>query len=403
MPASEPAPGSAFSLPAEPTPLVEALLGWAVREKATDVHFAPVPEGCVVRARVDGLLRDLSTLDHAVFPRVLGHLKVLAEMDIAERRKPQDGRISRVIEDRPVDFRVSSIPTLHGESLVLRVLDRMAGLRTIEQLGLPPRETRVLRSLLAQPNGLLVVTGPTGAGKTTTLYAALLELVSPERNVLTIEDPIEYEVPRVLQTAVRERLGVTFAGLLRSILRHDPDVIMVGEVRDAETAEVSVRAALTGHLVLTSLHTERAAHAVSALLNFGVKSYALAPALRGVLAQRLIREICPGCKKKFPYGERTLDDPDLAEALAEGEEPSFSVGMGCEACFRSGYRGRRGIFEVLEVNEEVRKRILRAAAAEEIEEAAVRSGMTTLRRNGFRAVLQGATTVEEVVRVVHIE
>jgi type II secretory ATPase GspE/PulE/Tfp pilus assembly ATPase PilB-like protein len=374
-----------------------------VGEKATDLHFSPHEGGGVVRGRVDGLLREVHQLDGNLLNKVSSRIKVLAEMDIAEKRRPQDGRISRVLEDRAVDFRVSTIPTLYGESVVLRILDRSSGLRAIDQLGMPPREVKLLRSFLAEPSGLIIVTGPTGAGKTTTLYAGLQALAIPERNCLTIEDPIEYEIPRVLQTAVQHRLGVTFAGLLRSILRHDPDVIMVGEIRDAETAEVSVRAALTGHLVLTSLHTERAVHAISALLNFGVKPYALAPALRGVVAQQLFRVICPSCKSVFEYGEKLLDDPDFAEILPEGSKPSFSIGLGCDECFRSGYRGRRGLFEILEVNGAIRKLILRAASAEEIELAAVESGMMTLRRNGFRAVLEGLTTVEEVVRAVNID
>ncbi len=389
--------------PSDPAALVDALLAWAVREGATDLHFSPFSEGFLVRGRIDGVLRDVHALDGASFPKVVSRLKVMAEMDIAEKRRPQDGRISLVVEDRPVDFRASSIPGLLGESIALRVQDRSAGLRALDQLGLPAREVRVFRSFLSHANGMMIVSGPTGAGKTTTLYAALKEVASPDRNVLTIEDPIEYELHRVLQTAVHARLGVTFAGLLRSILRHDPDVIMVGEIRDGETAKVAVRAALTGHLVLTSLHTGKASHGVSALLNFGVKPYALAPALRGVMAQALLRTICPGCKTRYEYGEQILGDPDFEGILKEGEQPSFSMGMGCDACFQSGYRGRTGIFEVLEVDEEVRKAILRSAGAGEIERTAVEAGMVTLRKNGFRAVLAGVTTIEEVVGSVHIE
>ncbi len=391
------------NLPQEPAALSEALLAGAVERGATDIHFAPVPDGCMVRARVDGLLRDLHHLNGNLYPKVISRLKVLAEIDIAEKRRPQDGRFSWIFKEREVDFRVSAIPTLHGESLVLRVLERSTGLRKIEQLGLSPKEVRLFRSLIEHSSGIIVVTGPTGSGKTTTLYAALLELATPEQNVMTIEDPIEYEIPRVLQTAVHQRLDVTFAALLRGILRHDPDIIMVGEVRDAETAEVSVRAALTGHLVLTSLHTQRAANAISVLLNFGIKPYALAPALRGVLAQQLIREICPSCKTRFEYGESLLGQPEFAEVLREGEKPSFSIGLGCPSCFHSGYRGRRGIFEILPCNATIQKLVLDSSGPEEIENSAVQSGMITLRKNGFRAVLEGLTTVEEVVRAIPVE
>jgi type II secretory ATPase GspE/PulE/Tfp pilus assembly ATPase PilB-like protein len=276
-------------------------------------------------------------------------------------------------------------------------------LRALDQLGLTPREARDFRSFLSEPSGLIIVTGPTGAGKTSTLYAALLLAAAPERNVISIEDPIEYEIHRVLQSAVHPRIDVGFATLLRSILRHDPDVIMVGEIRDSETAEVAVRAALTGHLVLTSLHTHRAADAIGVLLNLGVKPYALAPALKVVVAQQLIREICPKCKSTFEYGESMLNDPDFAELLPPGAKPSFSIGLGCDSCYRSGYRGRRGIFELLQVNEAIKKLILGSASAGEIEKSAMEAGMIPLKKNGFRLVLEGVTTVEEVVRAVQGE
>lgn len=391
------------SFPADPTSLAEELLRWAVSEGATDIHFVPRSDDCVVRARIDGLLRDIHTLDKVLYTKTVSRIKVLADIDIAEKRRPQDGRLSFLFEERPVDFRLSSIPTLHGESLALRVLDRTAGLRALDQLGLSTREIRTIRSFLSHSSGLIIVTGPTGAGKTTTMYAALQELAVPERNVLSIEDPIEYEISGVVQTAVQAKIDVTFAGLLRSILRHDPDVIMVGEVRDAETAEVAVRAALTGHLVLTSLHTQRAADAVSALLNLGVRPYALAPALKAVVAQQLVREICPKCRSSFEYGDSILSDPDCADLLPEGTKPSFSIGLGCEECFGSGYRGRRGIFEILDVSPEIQKMILQSRGAGEIESEALKGGMVTLRKSGFRAVLEGHTTVEEVVRAVQIE
>jgi type II secretory ATPase GspE/PulE/Tfp pilus assembly ATPase PilB-like protein len=388
--------------PSDPGPLVDELFLLAAREAATDIHLSPIAGGGLVRLRVDGLLRDVHRLEEALLLKVVSRIKVLAEMDIAEKRKPQDGRVTRVLGDRTVDFRVSAIPSLHGESLALRVLDRTAGVRRTSQLGLGERDVRLLGSLLAEPSGMIVVTGPTGAGKTTTLYAALLELASPERNVITIEDPIEYAVPGVTQTAVNPKAGTTFAGLLRSILRHDPDVIMVGEIRDAETADVAVRAALTGHVVLSSLHTQRAAEAVAALLSFGVKPYSLAPALRGVIAQQLIREICPGCKTRFEYGEQLLGHPDFAGLLAPGLKPSFSVGHGCERCFHSGYRGRLPIVEILQVNDAIRSLILRCAGDAEIEAAAVAAGMATLRQSGFQCILEGKTTIEEVLKSVHV-
>lgn len=391
------------ALPEGIVPLVDALLERAVGEKATDIHFVPAADGGIVRIRVDGLLRDLHPLTRDAYPKVVGRIKVQAEIDIAERRRPQEGRFSLEVGGRRVDFRLSDVPTLHGESIVLRILDRQAGLLTLGGLGLSAKEIQVFRSVLTNPSGIVIVTGPTGAGKTTTLYAGLLELAVPERNVISIEDPIEYEIPRVLQTHVQPRLDVTFASLLRSLLRHDPDVILVGEVRDPETAEVAVRAALTGHLVLTSLHAHRTADAIATMRNLGVRPYALAPALRGVVAQQLVRRICPACRTRFEYGETLLDDPDFAGLLKEGERPSFSIGMGCDACFRSGYRGRQGIFEILPVDEEIRGMILDSAGTAEIEAAAVRSGMLTLRRRGFLAVLEGLTTVEEVIRVVQVE
>ena len=392
-----------LDLPSDPVSIVDTILLWATRERATDVHFSPLLGKIPVRARVDGELRDICELDAAIFRKVVARLKVLAEIDVAEKRRPQGGRFTMHLDDRPVDFRVSLLPTLHGESAVLRILDRQAGLKSIDDLGFSRREANIFRSLIANPSGIVVVTGPTGAGKTTTLYAALRTLAVTERNVVTIEDPIEYEIDRALQTAVRPELGITFASLLRSILRHDPDVLMIGEVRDADTAQVAVRAALTGHLVLTSLHTQSCAQAVTALLHFGVKPYALAPALRGVVAQQLVRTICPECKTTMEYGQELYSDPDLARVLPKGGTPSISMGEGCESCFQAGYRGRRAIFELMEVGEKLREAIFQVRSTTEIEKAAVESGMLTLRQRAFQVVLDGSTTVEEVVRAIPID
>ena len=279
--------------------IVDTLLAWGVREGATDLHLSAHLDGHLARARVDGQLRDLCVLPGEVFQRVVARVKVLAEADLAEHRRPQDRRFTASLGDHEVDFRVSVLPTHFGESVALRILDRSSGLLDMHQLGFTRRELAQVRSLLAQRGGLIVVSGPAGAGKTTTLYAALMELGGPERSIVTIEDPVEYEVARASQTSIRPDIGVTFPTLLRSVLRHDPDVILVGEIRDPETAQIAIRAALTGHLVLTSLHTRRAADTIIALQQLGARPYALAPALRGVIAQQLVALVCPACKTTF--------------------------------------------------------------------------------------------------------
>ncbi|MEM7233054.1 MAG: GspE/PulE family protein [Planctomycetota bacterium] len=394
---------SQFELPADASEAVDAILNWSVLKRATDIHFVPRADASVVRARIDGQLRDICEVDAETYRRYVSRLKVMAEVDIAERRRPQDGRLNRICDDRDVDFRLSLVPSIHGESVVLRVLDRSFGLVSLDGLGLGARETGRLRSLVSSPSGMVVVTGPTGAGKTTTLYAALAEASSPSRNAITIEDPVEYELPSVLQTAIQPKIGVHFADMLRSLLRHDPDVIMIGEIRDPETAAVAVRASLTGHLVLTSLHTQRASEAISTLVNLGVKPYALAPALQGVIAQQLVRKICASCRETFEYGDEVLADPDMARAIGEGETASFSIGNGCDECFQTGYRGRLPIVEILTINEAVRDTMYRDSSARAIERSAVECGMLTLRQKGFRAVTQGLTSIEEVVRAVPIE
>lgn len=393
-----------LTLPEDPVGLVDGLLAWAVNARATDLHFTPRPETALVRARVDGVLREIHSMPMDLFKRVVSRIKILAGVDIAEKRRPHDGRISWTFDDsRPVDFRLSAVPSLHGESVVLRVLDRSSGLLNLGQLGFSPRELGQFRSLITSPNGLVLVVGPTGAGKTTSLYAAVSEVACPERNVVTIEDPVEYGLTQILQTNVQTRIGLDFVDLLRSILRHDPDVILVGEIRDAETARVAVRAAHTGHLVLSSLHAQRASQAVAALFDFGVEPFAMASSLRGVVAQQLVRLICRECQTSFEYGDAVLNDPDFSRWLKEGQHLSFSIGMGCEACFQSGYAGRRALFEILEVGERLRETILTRPSATEVERVAVEMGMVSLRQNGFRSVLEGETTIEEVLQAVHVE
>jgi type II secretion system protein E len=375
--------------------LVNLLIEEAVSAEASDIHIEPSEDSLRVRYRIDGILYDLEAPPRRLQAAVTSRIKLMAELNIAERRLPQDGRIRMTLNGRRVDIRVSSIPTIHGESIVMRLLDRSSVFLPFDKLGFSRQTATAFDRLINQPNKILLVTGPTGSGKTTTLYAALDKINAPEKKIITIEDPVEYQLKGVNQIAVRPKIGLTFAGGLRHIVRQDPDVIMVGEIRDLETAEIAVHAALTGHLVFSTLHTNDAPGAITRLQDMGVEPYLIASVLSGVLAQRLVRRICQTC--------RVLDEPDPGDLLAIGVTDAHGVelfrGEGCEACRKTGYKGRVGIYELFIITEEIRSLILRKASTGEIRRVAVEQGMVTLREDSWTKARAGFTTVEEILRV----
>ncbi len=376
--------------------LVERVLEPAVEEKASDIHFEPFENEFKVRVRVDGTLRDAATLPPRLALPVVSRVKVLAGLNIAERRAPQDGRIRLVTAGRPVDLRVSTLPTQFGESVVLRVLDRGASPPGLSELGMSAAVETAVRAAVQRPSGLVLVTGPTGSGKTTTLYSCLRILNEPEVKILTAEDPVEYEIEGVMQLPVQPAIGLTFAAALRAFLRQDPDVLMVGEIRDLETAQIAIQAALTGHLVLSTLHTNDAAGAIARLVDMGVEPFLLSATLEAVLAQRLVRCVCPDCSE--PY---IPESSGLQSLGCESDVPGaagFRRGRGCGRCHGTGYRGRTGIFEWLPMRPPLRDLVLRRASAVVIRQQAISLGMETLRAAGLRAVVEGRTTVEEVAR-----
>jgi len=378
--------------------LINALLLEAVKEGASDVHVETQEKRVVVRFRVDGVLRDKLEPRRELAPLLVSRIKVMAKLDIAEKRVPQDGRVTLRIGGHDVDARVSTIPTQHGERVVMRLLEKGSLKLDMEALGMSARDRAVFARLLERPHGMLLVTGPTGSGKTTSLYAALQRLNDRKRNIMTVEDPIEYELPGVAQTQVNARTGMTFARGLRAILRQDPDVIMVGEIRDQETAEVAVRSAMTGHFVLSTLHTNSAVGSVTRLIDMGVERYLLAPMLVGVAAQRLVRRLCPACRR-----EDVASDADaalLGGALKAGD-PVWRV-VGCEACHGDGYRGRAGLYEVVAIDDAFQAMIHDGASEAEIEAHARRENPSLL-DDGVDKVRAGVTTVEEVARVVRDE
>ncbi|HSS27370.1 MAG TPA: type II secretion system ATPase GspE [Usitatibacter sp.] len=380
--------------------LINALLTQAVREGASDVHLEIFESRALVRFRVDGALRDVVEPRRGLHPAMVSRIKVMASLDIAEKRLPQDGRIALRIAGRPVDVRVSTIPTGSGERVVLRLLDKQAGRLTLDALGMDKPTSDRIDALVHEPHGIFLVTGPTGSGKTTTLYSALSRLDRKTRNILTVEDPVEYELDGIGQTQVNPRIDMTFARALRAILRQDPDVVMIGEIRDLETAQIAVQASLTGHLVLATLHTNDAPGAVTRLIDMGIEPYLLASTLNGVLAQRLVRKLCAECKSPYepPASERSVFGRVTPGVVNPGPDRLYRA-VGCGACNFSGYRGRTGIYELVIADDALRHRIHDNAAESELREYAVRSGMKRLRDDGLRWVLEGATSLDEVLRV----
>jgi general secretion pathway protein E len=373
--------------------LINALLTQAVREGASDIHLEIFESRALVRFRVDGALRDVVEPRRGLHPAMVSRIKVMASLDIAEKRLPQDGRIALRVAGRPIDVRVSTIPTANGERVVLRLLDKQAGRLTLDALGMAAPTRDAVDELIQAPHGIFLVTGPTGSGKTTTLYSALSRLDRKTRNILTVEDPIEYELDGVGQTQVNPRIEMTFARALRAILRQDPDVVMIGEIRDLETAQIAVQASLTGHLVLATLHTNDAPGAVTRLIDMGIEPYLLASTLNGVLAQRLVRKLCAECRA--PY------EPDAVERGAFGRAAPERLyrAAGCGACNFSGYRGRTGIYELLTADDALRHLVHDRAAESELRERAVAGGMIRLREDGLRWVREGVTSLDEVLRV----
>jgi general secretion pathway protein E len=392
--------------------LVNMLINRAVEQRASDIHIEPFENELKVRYRIDGVLHDIEQPPRRQQAAIVSRVKIMAKLNIAERRLPQDGRIKLRTMGKEIDLRVSTLPTLYGESVVLRILDRSSIVLDLEQLGFPADTLADFERLIVRPYGMILVTGPTGSGKTTTLYGALEKINSPDKKIITIEDPVEYQVSGVNQIHVKPQIGLTFANGLRSIVRQDPDVIMVGEIRDPETAEIAVQAALTGHLVFSTLHTNDAAGAVSRLLEMGVEDYLLASSLLGVLAQRLVRKVCVRCREAVPADEALLGAGDVTSATAARFANSAAQhvagapvyrAVGCEECSGTGYRGRSGIYELLLMSESVREQILKHASADAIKQTATAKGMRTLRDDGWLKVREGTTTVAEVLRVTQEE
>jgi type II secretion system protein E len=386
------------ALAKEPTVinLVNLIIVQAIENRASDIHVEPFEKELKVKYRIDGILREMPPPPKHLQPAIISRVKVMANMDIAERYAPQDGQIQMTVEGRPIDFRVSTVPTVYGESLVLRILDKGAILFGVSELGFCPEMERRFLRLVSRSSGIILVTGPTGCGKTTTLYAGLNRIYTPEKKFITIEDPVEYHLDGINQMQVNPKRGLTFATGLRHIVRQDPDVIMVGEIRDRETADIAIRAALTGHLVFSTLHTNSSPGAIARLLDMGVDPYLISSSLAGILAQRLVRKICPDCKVEYvPKSDHLL----AMQHQANGHM-TFYHGSGCDSCQGVGYRGRTGLFELLVLDDRLREFILTRPSTSQI---AKQAGVVPLREDGWKKVSEGTTTIEEVLRVTEEE
>jgi len=377
--------------------LVNILISEGVKDRVSDIHIEPEMEVLRVRYRIDGILHEVHSLPKKLQNAVISRIKILAEMDIAENRRPQDGKIRVKLENKDLDIRVSTFPTVHGENVVMRLLDRSSILLGLKDLGFTKENLEIFSRMILQPNGIILVTGPTGSGKTTTLYSALSTISSMEKNIITIEDPVEYELPLIRQTQVNPKADITFANGLRSILRQDPDVIMVGEIRDKETAEVAIQASLTGHLVFSTLHTNDAPSSLTRLIDMGLEPFLISSSLILVVAQRLVRQICPKCKEEYS------PTPAALQNLGLDAKTRFFRGKGCPACKNSGFLGRIGIFEVLVLNETIRKMVEEKNSADAIKKKAIELGMKSLREDGLEKARLGLTTIEEILRVTEVE
>jgi type IV pilus assembly protein PilB len=379
--------------------LVNTFITQAFHDRASDLHIEPDENILRIRNRIDGVLYDVAALPKYLQPAVVSRAKIMADLNIAVKRAPQDGRFQINIEGAPIDVRVSTLPTIYGENVVLRLLDARSVLLGLDELGFTAADLGRFRELLKYPYGIILVTGPTGCGKTTTLYSALNTLNSPHKNIMTVEDPVEYRLFGIRQTQVNPKGGLTFASGLRSILRQDPDIIMVGEIRDLETAQIAVQAALTGHLVLSTLHTNDASSAITRLIDMGVEPFLVSSAIIGIVAQRLVRTICKECKAPLDLA------PEIQAAIEpelRGRPVTFYAGKGCHACKEIGYRGRIGIFELVQFNEQLKELVLTKASASALKKAAQESGMKTLRENGITKAIEGATSLDEILQVTEV-
>ncbi len=376
--------------------LLNLVLLQAIRDKASDIHFEPFENEYKMRYRIDGVLYEMVPPPHHIAVALSSRVKVMANLDIAERRLPQDGRIPLVVSGRPIDLRVSILPTMFGESVVLRVLDRSQVDLQLDKLGLAGRELDTVHELINKPNGIVIVTGPTGCGKTTTLYSALKELNTVDRKIITTEDPVEYDIDGLVQVQIQADLGLTFARCLRSILRQDPDIVMVGEIRDLETAKIAVEASLTGHLVFTTVHTNDAPSTIARLVDLGLETFLITAALEGVVAQRLVRRICLKCKTEYEPTEENLMELGLTPEDVGGKK--FYYGKGCTKCNKTGYKGRTGVYEIMAMTDELRDLLKNKESTNVWRAAAIKAGMRGLRENGLKLLFDGVTTIEEIAR-----
>lgn len=376
--------------------LLNLILLQAVKDRASDIHFEPFEDKYMVRYRVDGILYDITNPPRNLALAVSSRIKVMSNLDIAERRLPQDGRIMISVEGKNIDLRVSTLPTVFGESVVMRVLDKDVVSLSLDQVGMSEEIKREVRRIIEKPNGIILATGPTGCGKTTTLYSCLREINKIDYKIITTEDPVEYDIPGIIQVSIKPKITLNFATCLRHILRQDPDIIMVGEIRDTETAQIAIQASLTGHLVMSTLHTNDAPGSITRLVNMGVEPFLIVSTLEAVIAQRLIRVICKNCRERYYPDQKMLEEINLTKE--ELKDMVFYRGKGCSQCNKNGYKGRTGIYELLTVTENVKPLIMEKAQTSVLREAARKAGMTTLREDGLKKVREGITTIEEIVR-----